>query len=381
MLGWNPRSAALRLLTLVVPLLLAEAYDLPTVPPVKAAEASPPAQTAGDDSAPLRVIRGVPYLSTDSVSDSKRLLADIYLPVNWPGPAEAMETNGAAPRLAPRAGAGISDARPSPGVAKPAASESPLFPAILMIHGGAWMSGNKVQVTSHARYAAQRGYLVVAINYRLAPQYPFPAQLVDCCRGLRWMRANSRAYHIDPQRIAVYGYSAGANLACLLGMCAQENLPVAAPADEKAEAKGSDPFFQQPPLADQETPPEATRVRAIVAGGAPCEFDWIPADSQRLAYWLGGSRREVPELYHLASPTTFASADDPPVFLFHGDRDRVVPVASPRLMSACLAKVGVAAQLHVVPQAGHLEAFLDAGARKLAIDFLDSVLRDTPGLK
>lgn len=235
------------------------------------------------------------------------------------------------------------------------------FPTILMVHGGAWFAGNKAHVSLHARNAADQGFAVVAINYRLAPQHKFPAQLDDCRLALRWIRKNSDKYRFDQSRVAAYGYSAGAHLVCLLAVT--QNAESSSKAD--AAAGSSD---------DREADMDAPRLRAVVAGGAPCEFSWIPQDSTRLAFWLGGSPAGVPERYAAASPTTFVDREDPPTFFFHGKTDRIVPLSSAETMCELLGKCDVPAKLHVVPGASHMGAFLNPAARDLAIQFLNEQL-------
>ena len=253
--------------------------------------------------------RSIPY---KSLENGKNLLADVYLP----------ETK-----------------------------ESPR-PTLLMIHGGAWFSGNKVHVAYHANYAAEQGYAVVAINYRLAPQFKFPAQLEDCRDALVWIAEHAQEYGFDPKRVGVYGYSAGAQLACLVGMGQNQRRD---PAEEQAAIP---------------------RIRAIVAGGAPCEFSWIPDGAETLAFWLGSSRDVNPDVYAAASPLEFVDANDPPVFLFHGTEDRIVPLLSPKKMEASLSEAEVVHEFHQVDRASHFGAFIDKNARKQAVRFLDKHLRD-----
>ena len=258
----------------------------------------------------VEIIRSVPYCQRDD----KPLLADIYRPRDKKGP----------------------------------------FPVIMMVHGGAWFLGDKVQVTLHARYAAQRGYAVVAINYRLAPRHKFPAQLEDCRSALRWLGQHADQYDFDRERIAAYGYSSGGHLVSLLAMTSSKADPIPA---QKAVV------LPQPPT-----------LKAVVAGGAPCEFDWIPKDSHALAYWLGGSREELPEVYRQASPTVHVDPQDPPVFFFHGERDQVVPLSSPLRLKKLLEDAGITTAIHVVPGALHYRAFIAEESRREAIDFLDHVL-------
>lgn len=235
------------------------------------------------------------------------------------------------------------------------------FPTVLMVHGGAWFSGNKAHVSLHARSAVESGFAVVAINYRLAPQHKFPAQLEDCRLALRWISENADKYRFDTTRLAAYGYSAGAHLVCLLGVTQNaESLTVVDAPTGSTELQGD--------------PAGVPRLRAVVAGGAPCEFSWIPRDSTRLAFWLGGSPAGVPERYAAASPTSFVDREDPPTFFFHGKTDRIVPLSSAETMCELLGKCDVPAKLHVVPGASHMDAFLNPAARNLAIQFLNEQL-------
>ena len=223
------------------------------------------------------------------------------------------------------------------------------FPAIVMIHGGAWMSGSKWNVIEHANLAARRGFVVVAINYRLAPKHTFPAQIDDCRAAVRWMRKESDELRIDPKRIAAYGYSAGGHLACLLALSASH------PKSEDS-------------LVD-------TRVTAVVAGGAPCDFRQLGLDDSKLAYFLGGTRREQPESYRLASASTFASAAAPPVHFFHGSRDGLVPIVGSRRLHDQLKTIGASVSYDEVKGKGHLATFFDRDAASRAIGFLDEHLQ------
>jgi len=90
-------------------------------------------------------------------------------------------------------------------------------PAILMIHGGGWTSGVKENVIPMAQRLALEGYVTVAVEYRLSGEAPYPAGVQDLKNAVRWMRAHAADYHIDTDKIAAYGCSAGAHLAALLG--------------------------------------------------------------------------------------------------------------------------------------------------------------------
>lgn len=225
------------------------------------------------------------------------------------------------------------------------------FAGVLMVHGGAWMSGNKAHMGRHAQVLVRHNYTVVSIAYRLAPKNKFPDQLEDCRDAVRWMRRHGTDYKIDRDRIGAYGYSAGGHLVSLLAVT------------EDGSETGAD---------DEKI---STRVQCVIAGGAPCDFEWLPQDSNVLAYFLGGSRQARPEVYRDASPTTFASPDDPPTFFFHGEQDTLVPRSAATALMKRLQGAGVRTEMFVVPKAGHIQTFFHAEPPKRAVAFLDSVLK------
>jgi len=228
------------------------------------------------------------------------------------------------------------------------------FPGVLVVHGGAWYMGTRAQLSGVAQRLASRGFTCMAITYRLAPKHPFPAQIEDCQAAVRWMRTHAKRLKLDPQRIGGFGYSAGAQLVALLG------------------TSDSDDGLEDRPTAAKLP---STRLQAVVGGGAPCDFRLLPLDSNMLSFWLGGTRRQRGRQYRLASPVAFVSADDPPMFFFHGEKDDLVPLASPVVMCQALQAVGVPAELYVVPNVGHLMAVMDREALEKGIAFLAEKLK------
>ncbi len=224
------------------------------------------------------------------------------------------------------------------------------FPGVVVVHGGAWYIGTRAQLSGAAQLLAQHGMTAVAISYRLAPKHKFPAQIEDCKSAVRWMREQAESLKIDPERVGGFGYSAGAQLVSLLGTTG----------------------------GDVEAKPQAavvsTRLQAVAAGGVPCDFRVLDPDSKQLAFWLGGTRREVGEQYRLASPRAFVTPDDPPMFFFHGEKDDIVPIVSPEAMCASLNEVGVSAELYVVPKIGHSFAAMDRTALTKSVEFLQHQL-------
>jgi dienelactone hydrolase len=200
------------------------------------------------------------------------------------------------------------------------------YPAMLVVHGGAWRVGTRAQLAGISSQFAKHGYTAVSIDYRLAPQSKFPAQLYDCQSAVRWMRANAAEFKIDPERIGGFGYSAGGHLVALLGTL-----------DDKSMKEAGVPADAQ-----------SARLQCVLAGGAPCDFRGIPADSAQIAYWLG----------------------------FSGEDDILVPIASPRKMVDSLKAAGITAEMYPIKNAGHLQALFDQGAIDHAFAFGDRYLKN-----
>lgn len=228
------------------------------------------------------------------------------------------------------------------------------FPAVLLVHGGAWRTGNKSQLNFVANRLAQEGYVVFAINYRLCPTHKWPAQIEDCKSAVRWMRTNAKQSKIDPTRIGGWGYSAGAHLVSLLGTTDASHL-----------LEGKD--------VDANSP--STRLQCVVAGGTPCDLRLLTEDKQELLDFIGAGVKEKPELYAQASPAFYLSKDDPPMFLYHGDADELVPLISAELMYKSLKEIGIDCELCVVPKAMHVPAALSATATNDGIKFLNRHLK------
>jgi acetyl esterase/lipase len=237
------------------------------------------------------------------------------------------------------------------------------FPGVLVVHGGAWRSGSRTQLTMYAKSLARRGFACFSIDYRLAPKHKSPAQIEDCRDAVRWIRQHAAKHKTDPNRIGAIGYSAGGHLVSLLATTGL--------------AKADDPKGV------------GTKITAAVAGGAPTDFRFTHEDSKALSYWLGGSRRKKPEVYLAASPAAFVDKDDAPIFFYNGSTDLLVPVkihrtigyAGPTALHAALEKAGVETDLHIIKGAGHLSTIMNRTALEAGYAFLDRHLKGSNKLR
>ncbi|MEH6583820.1 MAG: alpha/beta hydrolase [Halioglobus sp.] len=197
-------------------------------------------------------------------------------------------------------------------------------PVLLQIHGGAWMMGDKThQALPLMHLLAARGWICVAVNYRLSPSVGFPTHLEDCKSALCWIREEGHAYGMDTSFVAVTGGSAGGHLAALMGLTA------------------NDPQFQiNHPGVD-------TSVQACVPFYGL--YDFLVRFEQhpnRKLYEdfvtgrvLHQSRGENPALWDLASPVTHIHSGAPPFMVVHGALDSLATVSDARVFSQKLRKV------------------------------------------
>lgn len=238
--------------------------------------------------------------------------------------------------------------------------EPTTFPAVVLVHGGGWASGDKWAVTNFARSLAEAGIVAMAINYRHAPQYKFPAQVDDCRAALIWLSENAEQFHIDCERIGMFGYSAGGHLSCMLGTLNDAEWQDIAPTTQWLQ---DDPRWERLP-----------QLRCIVGGGAPCDFRNLPEDNTAIAYFLGGSRRELPEIYRAASPVSHASAGDVPTLFIHGSRDIIVPLVSSRVLYEAQLRAGVPSRFVAIDGLGHMLAFLHPQTLKETLTYFTELL-------
>ncbi len=232
-------------------------------------------------------------------------------------------------------------------------------PVIVVVHGGAWMTGDKWTLEGYSRLLAKHGFVVVTINYRLAPTHKFPCQVDDVREALIWTANHAEQFAIDLDRIGLFGYSAGGHLSALIGVLADETVEVQ----------------QQTSLWDKNDPrwKAIPKVHAVCAGGPPCDFRDLPLDNTGLAYFLGGSRRQKPSVYQMASPTKHASKGDPPLQIIHGEGDFMVPIATSRGLQSALRQFGRDVRFKMLPGQGHMMAFMDPRTRQTMLEFFQSV--------
>ncbi len=178
-------------------------------------------------------------------------------------------------------------------------------PAAVILHGGGWHSGDKMKFRAMGLELAKRGYVTMAVAYRLSGEAKFPANIHDCHAAVRFLRAKAADYQADPDRIGVVGGSAGAHLAGLLATTADV---------EELQGEGGNPGV-------------SSAVQAAVVMSGPMEIATGNVAESSLnknaikpnAIWLfGGSVEELPDAYELADAHQHIDKNTPPILFQYG---------------------------------------------------------------
>ncbi len=161
------------------------------------------------------------------------------------------------------------------------------YPGVAMVHGGGWISGSKENEKFMAVELASKGYVVIAVGYRLADVAPYPAGVEDIETGIEWLKKNHRRYGLNKKKVAVLGESAGAQIATLVGVRA------------------------------------GNKIQAIVNVDGIVSFIHPEAEeSTYAAYWLGGDRITRLKKWTEASPLEYVDKKTPPTLFINSSQPR-----------------------------------------------------------
>jgi pectinesterase len=240
------------------------------------------------------------------------------------------------------------------------ATREQLRPAVLLIHGGGWRSGDRSQHIPMAQRLAEAGYVAVTAEYRLSTEAQYPAAVHDLKAAIRWLRANARQYGIDTNRIATLGFSAGGQLAALLG------------------ATGNVPALEGPDCYQG----HSSAVQAVVDIDGLLAFDHPESgegddtkSTSAATYWFGGPKAETLALWHEASPLTYADRQTAPLLLINSSVDRMHAGRDDMLKQ--LTARGIYSEVHTFPEAPHVFPLFHPWfepTMAYTITFLDKVL-------
>jgi acetyl esterase/lipase len=243
--------------------------------------------------------------------------------------------------------------------AAPAAGK--LSPAVVWIHGGGWTGGTKDEARAKeiCTTLANAGYVAVSVDYQLGDG-AWPTNLFDCKNAVRFLRARAAEYHLDPQRIAVAGGSAGGHLALMVGFTAGktefEPSGVATPYPGVSSAVRC--------VIDMYGPANLLTRRLTDPKGVPGE----PRPQPETALRVFAANSDKADILRVVSPVTHVTKNSPPVLILHGKADTTVDHLQSEELARVLKERGVPHELVLVDDVGHTFAWEMWGKKKMSRD-------------
>ena len=219
--------------------------------------------------------------------------------------------------------------------------------AVLFMVSGGWVSSYSPPEQAALRFKEllDKGFTVIMVRHGSSPKYVIPEIVADVRRAVRFIRLHARQWGVDPNRLGVFGGSAGGHLSLVLGTASDEGEPAANDEISKQSTRVASVVAYFPPVdlrplarGTRPPPPE---------GGRPDRFPALNFEKEKAAEY---------------SPIVHVSADDPPTLLIHGDKDQLVPVSNSKIIYEAFQQKNVKTQLIIIEGAGH--GFRDDDAKR-----------------
>ena len=240
---------------------------------------------------------------------------------------------------------------------------SPIHPTgqtILFIHGGGWRSGNRSQHEPLAKTLAARGYHVFLVEYRLSTEALYPAAMQDVKSALTWLRNHAKQKHLHPQKIAIAGFSAGGQMAALLGTTQDESL-----------------FGPKNPPRSIAAVIDIDGILAYIHPESGEGDDRVRTSAA--THYFGYSKTENPALWNQASALNHVSASDPPFLIINSQESRMH--AGRDDLAEKMKRLGTQTQIHTFPNAPHTFCMIEEWFEPtvhLMDSFLQGVFKPKP---
>jgi len=212
----------------------------------------------------------------------------------------------------------------------------PLRPAILIVHGGAWVHGNRSMLPDWDRWLNELGYEVFDVEYRMPLPVRWLDEVGDVKAALGWISDHAAEYHVDPARISIMGNSAGGNLAMLAA------------------------YSMSGPQLPPSTNVAQVAIRSVINLYGPCAMEMLYRSSPSRDYvqaaakqYIGGAPEEFPDRYRLLSPLAHVTSNAPPTITVLGMSDRIVTMSQAELLNEALTTAGVPHEMCFLPANDH----------------------------
>jgi acetyl esterase/lipase len=234
--------------------------------------------------------------------------------------------------------------------------EKGLNPAVILVHGGGWKSGDKSQMQIYAQEIASKGYSCFTIEYRLSPEAKYPAAIFDVKTAIKFIKTNAAIFNVDKTRIAVLGCSSGGQMAALIGT-----------------TNGNLEFENQ-----RDGIGENAIVQAIIDIDGILAFKHPESEEGKVAaLWLGGTYEEKPEIWNQASALSHVDKNTPPILFINSDMPRFH--AGREDVINKLNKFGIYSKIKNIQNSPHSFWFFHPWFEEMmesTTDFLDEIFKN-----
>lgn len=230
-----------------------------------------------------------------------------------------------------------------------------LKPAVVLIHGGGWKSGNKSHMVPLAQSLASKGYACFTVEYRLSLEAKYPAGILDIKRAIQFIKTNANKYYIDTAKVAILGCSSGGQMAALIGTTNNNS---------KFEAANHKSNY-------------SSSVQAIIDLDGVLAFTHPDSSEGSMAeFWLGGNSTEKLKTWMEASALTHTDKNTPPILFIGSQYPRFL--AGRDDMIKILDKYDIYNQVESIENSPHTFWLFDPWfeeTEKYILTFLDKVLK------
>jgi len=247
-----------------------------------------------------------------------------------------------------------------------------VYPVVIHIYGSAWFNNNgksAADLGTIVNALLHAGYAVVCPNHRSSMDAKWPAQIHDIKAVVRFVRGEALKYQFNPRFVAISGFSSGGHLASI----------TATTSGTKKETVGQQSIDLEGSLGNYTN--ESSSVNAACDWSGPidltamdCGDHMTMGDNSPEDVLLGSKLDKEPDKYLSLSATTYVDRNDPPVIIFHGERDNVVPCCQGRKFFEVLKAAGVKTEATFVPQGGHGMGMYSEDNLKKMVDFLNELI-------
>lgn len=215
--------------------------------------------------------------------------------------------------------------------------KSKKYPCVVWICGGAWLRLDRSAHLAYLTELARSGFVVASVEYRTTNEGPFPIQLTDVKAGIRYLRALSSRYNIDPERFGVMGESAGGYLAAMAALAEDKAFDVGAFTEYSSKVQAACPWY---PPTDVTGFPYPSPVEAAAS-----------MESMLLGKNVMLNQEEALQI----CPVSYVRKDAPPFLIIHGDNDHTVPFSQGEILHDKLEKAGADVKLLILEGADHAD--------------------------